>query len=202
MTEKDPTIWSFLLRLLHFAEAMEARLLSPYSHMQWKGGVMRSILSTLELSTTNEVFSGHNGPIHSLSIETSESRYLLTAGNDCKLCLYDIHAKQVTPTRDVNKIVPEAVTERSGTSGHNFSVTHVEWYPNDLAAFISCSYDEKMLIWDTERFEIAGSFNLNSKINIATMHRKGTNAIVACGTIGAGIRLCDLNTGNFAKGCA
>ena len=177
---------------------IKERLLSCNHFSQWKSQVTQSMINSLQLSTTTEIRSGHKGPLHVLDVDALENRYLLTGGNDSKISLYDLHISQTSNTcpggqaATINSI---ATTERSDSKGHNFAVTGVEWYPNDLGAFVSCSFDEHVLVWDTERVEIAGRFTLNSKINIATMHSKGTNCLVACGTTDAGLRLCDLRSG-------
>jgi DNA excision repair protein ERCC-8 len=185
---------------------MDTRLFSPNHFLQWKNHVTRSLITSLDLSTHCEIHSGHNGPIHTMAVDNLESRYVLTGGNDCKISFYDLNAREKSDLRtlvpsveDVYKIYPQASTTRSETTGHNFAVSSVEWFPIDLGAFISSSFDEKLNIWDTENMEIAGTFGLHSKIHMATMHPKGIHNIVACGTASAGIRLCDLNTGVFEE---
>lgn len=183
---------------------MDTRLYSSNHFAQWKHLVKQSLITTLDLSTKYEIHSGHKGPIHTMAVDALENRYILTGGNDCKISFYDLNAKEKSDLRtvvpyveDVYKIYPLTSTIRSETLGHNFAVSSVEWFPNDLGAFISSSFDEKLNVWDTERMEIAGTFGLGSRIHIAAMHPQGIHNIVACGTANAGIRLCDLNTGTL-----
>lgn len=45
---------------------------------------------TLQLSRKAEVVSAHKGAIHSLDIDSSEGRYLLSGGADGVVCIFDI----------------------------------------------------------------------------------------------------------------
>jgi WD40 repeat protein len=157
-------------------------------------------ISRLDLSITHEIVSGHVGSIRSLHVENIQSRYLLTGGIDCKICLYDLYQ----PQEDENHSAQELVTRRihslstsqiGHNSGHSYAVTAVRWFPTDLESFYSSSFDGKLNVWETELFEIAGSFQLGSKIYDCALHPQNYHSLVACATETNGIRLCDLNSG-------
>lgn len=152
-----------------------------------------------------EISSGHNGAIRSLDIENIQSRYLLTGGLDCKICLYDLYSTQMESNEDhprqnlgsdAKRIIPLSSSHKDENSGHSYAITSVQWYPTDNESFFSSSFDGKLNVWETELFEIAGSFQCGSKIYDCAIHPQNYHSLVACATESSGIRLCDLNSGD------
>jgi DNA excision repair protein ERCC-8 len=154
--------------------------------------MLTKLIGALDLCTDREIRSGHQGEINSLNIDRIESRYLLSGGSDSKICLYDLYSN-TSSKESANRI--QHISRSSRSQGHKFGVSSVLWYPGDIGAFISTSFDEKMLVWDTERFEVAGSFDLKSKIYDADVHPQNYSTLVACATAQSGLRLCDLTSG-------
>jgi WD40 repeat protein len=153
-----------------------------------------SYISRLELATDREIISGHQGALSSLDVEDIESRYLLTGGSDCKVCLYDLEDQTRGETGARTSTCLSSST-RDEQNGHLYAISAVHWYPTDLESFFTSSFDGKMNVWETETFEVAGSFQLGSKVYDCAIHPQNYHSLVACATEKSGIRLCDLNSG-------
>lgn len=159
----------------------------------------------LNLSLQNEVISSNEGPIRCLNIDNIQTRYLLTGGIDCKVCLYDLESQNSynnnnnnsEENNNINIIQAISQSRKDENYGHNYSISSVKWYPTDLECFISSSFDGKVNVWDTELFEIAGNFDLGCKVYDCSMNQYYDHSIIACATEKFGIRLCDLRTGIY-----
>jgi WD40 repeat protein len=177
----------------------------------YRAAFLPNYISRLDLSITDEIVSGHIGSIRSLHVEEIQSRYVLTGGIDCKICLYDLyqqpnenhsqhhHHAQELVTRRIPSL---STTQRDHRCGHTYAITAVRWFPTDLESFFSSSFDGRLNVWETELVEIAGSFQLGSKIYDCALHPQNYHSLVACATERNGIRLCDLNSGSVIESMA
>lgn len=94
-------------------------------------------------------------------------------------------------------VIRRAQTAPSGSgsvSGHRFGVTHLGFYPFDSAAFLSCSYDQTLKLWSTERASVSGSFELGAKAYTHAISPVASHLLVACGTQHPAVRLVDLRS--------
>jgi len=83
--------------------------------------------------------------------------------------------------------------------GHRYGVTHLSFYPFDSNAFLSCSYDQTLKLWSTERVTLSGSFNLNAKVYTHAVSPIASHLLVACGTQHPAVRLVDLRSGSAVQ---
>ena len=93
-------------------------------------------------------------------------------------------------------------------------MTSLQWYPVDAGLFVSGAMDGVIKVWDTSRFEPAMAFELGERVYAARMPppdaddgggrrgRRGagakrgrTHCLIAAGTDGTRVRLCDLTVG-------
>ena len=176
-----------------------------------------------------QVRSPHMGPVSSLDIDnSSESRYLLSAGVDCIISLYDL-----SPFRDEEKKVASPISQSTRqrrkaqtslqqnqnveeTTGHKFSISSVQWYPVDNGMFISSDHNGCIIIWDTNLFEPAFSFHVNSNNNSRLYTSGNTPTLdISCMTMpkspssqhflaavashqDSNLRLCDITSGTYS----
>ncbi|KAJ2538302.1 hypothetical protein GGF49_005999, partial [Coemansia sp. RSA 1853] len=114
--------------------------------------ISRSVFATLALCETKRLARAHTAAILSLSIDTVQHRYMLTAGTDTSIQLFDLESTgQINPTRCV-----------LAGSGHTNTVTSVEWYPVDNGMFSTASLDHTVKIWDAHAMTEASQFDLDT----------------------------------------
>lgn len=169
------------------------RQLSIRATTQFHICIQRARLESLALSTKTEVLSCHVGGIASLALEKQEFRYLLSGGVDGAIAMYDLESQE-------NGHISASSSSHANSIRHLHSISNVEWYPEDSGAFVSSSLDGRLLIWDTEAFEVAGEFTMGNNVRIynscCRSQSSGAGAIIACGLSDTTIRLCDTTTGD------
>jgi DNA excision repair protein ERCC-8 len=163
----------------------------------YRSAFIPSYISRLELSTDIEIVSGHQSALSSLAVEDIQSRYILTGGSDCKVCLYDLEDQRRGETGARTALCLSS-SSRDEHNGHLYAISAIHWYPTDLESFFTSSFDGKMNVWETETFDIAGSFQLGSKVYDCAIHPQNYHSVIACATERGGIRLCDLNSGSIS----
>jgi DNA excision repair protein ERCC-8 len=97
----------------------------------------------------------------------------------------------------VRRSWPDAPTPGPGSGsaqGHRFGVTGLSFYPFDSAAFLSCSHDQTLKLWSTERASVSGSFDLGAKAYTHATSPIASHLLVACGTQHPAVRLVDLRS--------
>lgn len=151
-------------------------------------------LSTLALADCKSITSQHTHNINELDVDPTESRYLLSAGGDGLVGLYDTASPLNTRTLAAKPLHPPPKGH-----DHTGAVLCVSWYPFDTGLFVSGGAEGRVGVWDTNSFTMAHSFNLGGVVHAARMSSAATtHALIATGSASQNVRLCDLNSGAFS----
>ncbi|KAJ2715129.1 hypothetical protein H4R19_001371 [Coemansia spiralis] len=153
----------------------------------------------LALAESKRLARAHTAAVHSLAIDAAHERYLLSAGADTSIQLYDLDAgsnnsgassgvRQIEPTQSI-----------PAGAGHSRIVSSVAWYPVDSGLFATASFDGTLCIWDAATMTEACRFDLECRVYCQAMSPTGAHALVAAASEAAHIRLGDLRTGAFAQ---
>ncbi|KAL2175854.1 WD40-repeat-containing domain protein [Thermothelomyces heterothallicus CBS 202.75] len=138
----------------------------------------------------------HQAGVSALALERFDGRILVSGGSDATIKLWDLE-QCPNPWRHYT-YRPVAVVARAGSdsaaAGHRFGVTHLSFYPFDNAAFLSCSHDQTLKLWSTERASVSGSFSLGSRVYTHAVSPIASHLLVACGTQHPAVRLVDLRS--------
>lgn len=163
-------------------------------------------LANLAQRPHRRVISGHTARINSIALDKVEHRYLLSAGDDAQICLYDVAERlnQEPPGFVARSLSQEQPEEYEWQSSHDAAVRVVCWYASDTGMFVSAGADGKIGIWDTNELQAVVWFNfrtgdvLNSVNACAVSSFPQSGHIVAAGTTyNHNVRLCDIKTGAF-----
>ncbi len=157
----------------------------------------------LRLSTKFEFASEHLNYSSCISLEEGEDRYLLSGGGDGKVLLYDLYDFNAPKSHaTTNNAAIKCKPLLQSSLQHNKSISAIQWYPGDTGIFITSGYDGKLLVWDTNRFEVVYSFQLNvrkvCKVFHARMH-PNSSGLIACALDDNLIRICDPRTGDSSQ---
>ena len=151
-------------------------------------------LSTLALSDSKSITNRHTHNINDLDVDSTESRYLLSAGGDGLVGLYDL-ASPINSRALAAKPLYQPPTGHE----HTGAVVCVSWYPFDTGLFVSGGAEGKVGVWDTNSFTMAHSFSLGGVVHAARMSSCATtHALIATGSASQNVRLCDMNSGAFS----
>ncbi|ANB14222.1 Rad28p [Sugiyamaella lignohabitans] len=132
---------------------------------------------------------------------------MLSGGADSSIRLWDLDVSGHEETDDIADdtspkgrlyVHEEPSVKCVGTiprkSGHKFGVSTVLWWPFDNGMFVTSSFDGTAKVWDSESFEEAYSFNLETRIYSVDMSMVGDHCLVATAADHPLIRLLDLRT--------
>lgn len=132
---------------------------------------------------------------HPDAVLTIPSR-LVSGGSDATIKLWDLEQGSNPSQSHTHR--PAAIIPRAGAgssaAGHRFGITHLSFYPFDSAAFLSCSHDQTLKLWSTERASVSGSFNLGARVYTHATSPIASHLLVACGTQHPAVRLVDLRS--------
>ncbi|ODQ51815.1 DNA excision repair protein ERCC-8, partial [Saitoella complicata NRRL Y-17804] len=133
----------------------------------------------------------HYGAVNALAVEKVENRYLLSAGADAIINLWDLEASSggVVDTLSTASL-PTTATPSS-----------VKWWTGDTGMFSTTHHDHSLLIWDTNTFSTAARFPLGPEAPIRThapSAHGGVNPVIAVALGSPGVRLVDLRTSSAA----
>lgn len=135
-------------------------------------------------------------PISTHCSNSLSSSRLVSGGSDATVKLWDL--EQCSNPSQSHTYRPVAVVPRAGTgssaAGHRFGITHLSFYPFDSAAFLSCSHDQTLKLWSTERASVSGSFDLGARVYTHAISPIASHLLVACGTQHPAVRLVDLRS--------
>ncbi|KAK4244613.1 WD40-repeat-containing domain protein [Corynascus novoguineensis] len=138
----------------------------------------------------------HQAGVNALALERFDGRIMVSGGSDATIKIWDLE-QCPNPSRP-HTYRPLAVVARahgdSPIGGHRFGITHLSFYPFDSAAFLSCSHDQTLKLWSTERASISGSFNLGARVYTHAISPIASHLLVACGTQHPAVRLVDLRS--------
>lgn len=155
------------------------RQLSQCGSFPFRRHVSRFLQGDKELLSDPEIISPHENAISSLAVDPILSRFVLAGSADATVSVYDLsrwgsEGLQLVRTlshsssysymrfRPVARSIKVPFGLRSNNderaalqipSGHSAAITHVQWYPVDSGAFVSCATDGCILLWDTARME-------------------------------------------------
>ncbi|KAI8576050.1 hypothetical protein K450DRAFT_258644 [Umbelopsis ramanniana AG] len=146
----------------------------------------------LELSQFKEVARGHHAPINWIEIDRVEKKYLLSAGADSQIHIYDIEEPVHTKLWKIPSIARVEKKNRQ-----KFGVSSVAWYPFDTGMFISSSFDNTVNVWDTNTMTPACTFDLEEKVFSQAISPIAYHSLVAGASADPRVRLCDLRSGAF-----
>ncbi|KAK4144278.1 WD40-repeat-containing domain protein [Dichotomopilus funicola] len=143
----------------------------------------------------------HQAGVSALAVERFDGRILVSGGTDATIKLWDLE-QCANPSRS-HVFQPVAAISRaatpSDTSAHRFGITHLSFYPFDSAAFLSCSHDQTLKLWDTQRASVSGSFTLGARVYTHAMSPVAAHLLVACGTQHPAVRLVDLRSSSAVQ---
>ncbi|CAF9924370.1 hypothetical protein IMSHALPRED_006166 [Imshaugia aleurites] len=120
---------------------------------------------------------------------------MLSGGAESSLILWDLESAENSLNRCTYK--PSAKASKA-SSAHKFGITHLSFYPFDLLAFLSTSYDHTLKIYSTETLAVSASFDLNSVVYSHALSPIAAHLLVACATQHPAVRLVDLRSGASA----
>ncbi|KAJ1943478.1 hypothetical protein GGF37_002630 [Kickxella alabastrina] len=158
--------------------------------------VSTKVLRSVALAETKRVSRAHTAPVHCMAIDKVEHRFLLSAGADTSIQLFDLEATQKTDTC-ASQIEP--AHHIPAESGHTRLISSIEWYAADTGMFSTASFDHTVRIWDAVELTEACQFDLGSRVNSHRMSATGSHSLIAAADESPYIRLCDLATGAFAQ---
>ncbi|KAK3901690.1 hypothetical protein C8A05DRAFT_44721 [Staphylotrichum tortipilum] len=138
----------------------------------------------------------HQAGVSALALERFDGRLLISGGSDGTIKLWDL--EQCPNSSQSHTYRPVEAVARAGagsnSSGHRFGITHLSFYPFDSAAFLSCSHDQTLKLWSTERAAVSGSFGLGARVYTHATSPIASHLLVACGTQHPAVRLVDLRS--------
>lgn len=144
--------------------------------------------------------SPHPSGVSSITIDRFEGRYLLSAGADSSIAIWDLESQDQTPGFECT-YAPLGHVPRTSTT-ESLGITHVSFYPFDSLAFLTSGYDKTLKLFNSETLEASASFDLS---HIVYSHATSTHAshlLVACATQHPAVRLVDLKSGSSAHSLA
>ncbi|KAJ2162241.1 DNA excision repair protein ERCC-8 [Coemansia sp. RSA 552] len=154
--------------------------------------IAADVFGSMSLAEIKRLARVHTAAICSLSIDVVQQRYLLSAGADKSIQLFDLESP--SRARHGTRQIESSRCIAAG-GGHTSLVSSVEWYPIDSGMFSSASFDHTLRVWDTSTMAEVCQFDLGSRIYCQKMSLTGAHALIAVASESPYIRLCDLRTG-------
>jgi DNA excision repair protein ERCC-8 len=169
----------------------------------------RQRLLRLALDSRHEIASGHRGPVTCAHLDASTQSLLLTGSIDKTVALYDLKPldKDAAVKVQASKTSAAFLAERAAAAaavhsaalgppmGHEYGVSSVQWYPADPGVFISSSFDQRVLLWDTETFRPVTHFELGASVTAARMRAQPDDILIAVAADTSSIVLLDVLSG-------
>ncbi|KAH7559917.1 WD40-repeat-containing domain protein [Bipolaris maydis] len=141
----------------------------------------------------HERIPAHASGVSALTVDKFEGRYLLSAGADSSIALWDLEA-QPGATEAGETYIP--LTGASKTSEeHKLGITQIQFYPFDSLAFLTSSYDHTVKLYSSETLTTSASFDLGSVVYNISLSPVASHLLVACATQNPNVRLVDLRSG-------
>lgn len=192
------------------------RTLGNITPLKFATTITESYYLQLYQSAKRSVFPSNchqNALVNSLSLESSDYRFLLSGCADSSIKLWDL--RQEETQREENEIDAQKFDHPSlydsfdydnpistfaniatipRKSHHSFGISTIEWWPHDTGMFVSLSFDHTVKIWDTNELSPVHSFNLDSRVYSIDISGKDDSGLVATGSDQPFIRLLDLRS--------
>ncbi|CAH2352442.1 pre-mRNA-processing factor 17 [[Candida] railenensis] len=112
-------------------------------------------------------FEGHSGGVNKMELFPETGHLLLTCGNDSKVKLWDSYrsasSKSLTLVREY--------------TAHSQAVKYIS-FNSSGTRFVSCSYDRKLILWETESGAIVQAINTGAVPNVAIFNPNNENEII------------------------
>lgn len=166
-------------------DLLYSRQLSHSLSRMCRRAIIESRFCNIQLSSQIEIKSSHTAPVRCLSLHNVVDNYLLCAGMDGAVSLYDLMSADDGNYGKVKEIFAKKVDSARGrlnqlarSSGPNYSpifspLFHVQWYPSDTDLFIAATCDGALQVWDTNSFRVVSSFQMpDGPLNAASINGK------------------------------
>ncbi|KAJ1965972.1 hypothetical protein GGI12_000403 [Dipsacomyces acuminosporus] len=176
---------------------VRARATGKLAEASSRWAISTKVLETMAPSESKVMSRVHSAPVHWIAIDGTGSRFLLSAGADTSICLFDLDKHKRHALTGVQQV--EAAARVSAGAGHTRLVSSVQWYVLDTGLFTTSSYDCTVRVWDTSTMAEACQFDLLDRVYSHSMSPTGAHALIAAVADSAYTRLCDLRTGSFAQ---
>ncbi len=124
---------------------------------------------------------------------------MISGSSDATIKLWDLEQCPNPSHPHTYRPVQAVARAGSDSSGHRFGITHLSFYPFDSAAFLSCSHDQTLKLWSTERAAVSGSFGLGARVYTHATSPIASHLLVACGTQHPAVRLVDLRSASAVQ---
>lgn len=186
-----------LLRSLQAAPDAKFFLWSPDdSIITGNSGQTARTLVPNSITRPAKTSSAHSSGVSSIAIDRFEGRYLLSAGADSSVALWDLES---TPSTLGNETFCTPLGHSPRTSiTESLGITHTSFYPFDSLAFLTTGYDRTLKLFNSETLKASASFDLGHIVYSHSTSTCATHLLVACGTQHPAVRLVDLKSGSAA----
>lgn len=141
----------------------------------------------------HERIPAHVSGVNALSIDRFEGRYLLSAGADSSIAVWDLEA-QTSATATGETYLPLTAVNKTSNE-HKLGITQIQFYPFDSLAFLTSSYDHTVKLYSSETLATSASFDLDSVVYNIALSPIASHLLVACATQHPNVRLIDLRSG-------
>ncbi|KAI3661529.1 hypothetical protein MP638_007259 [Amoeboaphelidium occidentale] len=149
-----------------------------------------SLLENFGVLRNPHIRQCHSGGVEDLSLEHITEKYLLSAGKEGTINVYNLNLSD-------NGVIDPLHTLRP-SEGHRRLISTINWYPFDLGMFTTSSYDKTVKVWDTESLQDVHTFNLEHKVYTHSLSPCATShSLIATASDCPDIVLCDLRSGSI-----
>ena len=126
---------------------------------------------------------------------------MVSGGASSSILLWDLET--ATPRLGETTYKPVGRSELGKSpDAHRFGITRVSFFPNEVDACLSSSYDHTLKIYTTETMKPAATFDLDSVVYSHAMSPVRDDWLIACGTQHSNVRLVDPDSRNAAQSLA
>lgn len=190
-----------------FASAQNSRLLNSLQAQQHVSFAGRTVDPARLVQNSNGATSkpsandlAHPAGVSSISIDRWEGRYLLSAGADSSIGIYDLEGSAPSTDGTTRQLPLSSVSKSSITA--SLGITHISFYPFDSLAFLTAGYDHTVKLFSSETLKVSAKFDLSSIVYSHATSTVATHLLVACATQHPAVRLIDLQSGASAHSLA
>ncbi|KAJ2780297.1 hypothetical protein H4R18_003533 [Coemansia javaensis] len=161
------------------------------------------VVGALALAEDRRLARAHTGAVCSVAVGGAQGRWLLSAGADASVQLFDLDSSGGGGDRDgdggAGVRLVGAARSVPARGGHARIVSSVAWYPVDGGLFTTGALDGTVRVWDAATLEEACRFDAGARVRDQALSPTGAHALVAAAAESPYVRLGDLRTGAFAQ---